>query len=164
MPSGPRSRRCGKSNERSMIWPSFCHAPALTVKTVSGEIWTLSELNPESFVLVVSYRGLHCLICRGYRPRRNLCHSADRDCRPAQRHQGAGLRRLRYPVRRILGHGAVRAAFPRQRQSACENLARQAAAVQPPAPRRSPRFQANSGPRGTASSNGTMSGPKVELK
>ena len=40
--------------------------PALSVKTVSGETWTLSERKPERFTLIVFYRGLHCPICRGY--------------------------------------------------------------------------------------------------
>jgi peroxiredoxin len=40
--------------------------PVLSVKTVSGETWTLSERKPERFTLVVFYRGLHCPICRGY--------------------------------------------------------------------------------------------------
>jgi peroxiredoxin len=40
--------------------------PALSVKTVSGQTWTLSERRPERFTLVVFYRGLHCPICRGY--------------------------------------------------------------------------------------------------
>jgi peroxiredoxin len=40
--------------------------PALSLRTVSGETWTLSERKPERFTLVVFYRGLHCPICRGY--------------------------------------------------------------------------------------------------
>ncbi len=40
--------------------------PTLSVKTVSGQTWTLSERKPERFTLVVFYRGLHCPICRGY--------------------------------------------------------------------------------------------------
>jgi peroxiredoxin len=40
--------------------------PTLSVKTVSGETWTLAERKPERFALVVFYRGLHCPICRGY--------------------------------------------------------------------------------------------------
>src|SRR5262245_59082160 len=40
--------------------------PALSVKTVSGQTWTLSERNPERFTLIVFYRGFHCPICRGY--------------------------------------------------------------------------------------------------
>ena len=41
-------------------------APELSVKTVSGQTWTLSDRKPERFTLVVFYRGLHCPICRGY--------------------------------------------------------------------------------------------------
>jgi peroxiredoxin len=40
--------------------------PALSVKTVSGQTWTLAERKPERSTLVVFYRGLHCPICRGY--------------------------------------------------------------------------------------------------
>lgn len=40
--------------------------PALSVPTVAGQTWTLSEQKPERFTLVVFYRGLHCPICRGY--------------------------------------------------------------------------------------------------
>lgn len=40
--------------------------PALPVRTVAGETWTLAERKPERFTLVVFYRGLHCPVCRGY--------------------------------------------------------------------------------------------------
>ena len=40
--------------------------PALSVRTVSGQTWTLTERKPERFTLVVFYRGLHCPLCRGY--------------------------------------------------------------------------------------------------
>jgi len=40
--------------------------PALAVRTVSGQTWTLAGRRPERFTLVVFYRGLHCPICRGY--------------------------------------------------------------------------------------------------
>lgn len=42
------------------------NVPPLSVPTVTGEVWTLSEQTPENFVLVVFFRGLHCPICRGY--------------------------------------------------------------------------------------------------
>lgn len=41
-------------------------APELSVPTVGGAQWTLSEQSPENFTLVVVYRGLHCPICKGY--------------------------------------------------------------------------------------------------
>lgn len=41
-------------------------APDLSVATVSGQTWSLSERKPERFTLIVFYRGLHCPICRGY--------------------------------------------------------------------------------------------------
>lgn len=40
--------------------------PALSVPTVDGPVWTLSDQTPEAFTLLVVYRGLHCPICSGY--------------------------------------------------------------------------------------------------
>ncbi len=40
--------------------------PPLSVRTLSGSTWTLSERRPQRFSLVVFYRGLHCPICRTY--------------------------------------------------------------------------------------------------
>jgi peroxiredoxin len=40
--------------------------PALSVRTVAGQDWTLGEGKPERFTLVIFYRGLHCPVCRGY--------------------------------------------------------------------------------------------------
>lgn len=40
--------------------------PALSVETVGGGRWTLAEQTPESFSLIVVYRGLHCPICKPY--------------------------------------------------------------------------------------------------
>ena len=40
--------------------------PALSVPTVGGGQWTLSEQRPENFTMVVFYRGLHCPICGNY--------------------------------------------------------------------------------------------------
>ena len=40
--------------------------PELSVKTVGGEVWTLSERTPGTFSMVVFYRGLHCPICSMY--------------------------------------------------------------------------------------------------
>lgn len=40
-------------------------APELTVPTLSGDTFTLSERNPEAFTIVVFYRGRHCPICIG---------------------------------------------------------------------------------------------------
>ncbi|MDA9983094.1 AhpC/TSA family protein [Gammaproteobacteria bacterium] len=39
--------------------------PALEVETLSGP-WSLAEQNPENFIMVVFYRGLHCPICSKY--------------------------------------------------------------------------------------------------
>ena len=40
--------------------------PDLSVPTLDGQTWTLSEQTPENFSLIVVYRGLHCPICSGY--------------------------------------------------------------------------------------------------
>jgi peroxiredoxin len=40
--------------------------PALSVATIDGDQWTLAEQQPESFSLIVFYRGLHCPICQPY--------------------------------------------------------------------------------------------------
>ena len=42
------------------------HVPELKVKTVNGEEWNVYEKNPEHFIMIVFYRGLHCPICRKY--------------------------------------------------------------------------------------------------
>ena len=39
--------------------------PALEVETLSGP-WSLPDQNPENFIMVVFYRGLHCPICSKY--------------------------------------------------------------------------------------------------
>jgi len=41
-------------------------APSLEVPVVGDGIWSLTDQHPDSFTLVVFYRGLHCPICRGY--------------------------------------------------------------------------------------------------
>lgn len=40
--------------------------PDLTVKTVGGPDWKLSEQSAENFTFVFFYRGYHCPICRKY--------------------------------------------------------------------------------------------------
>jgi len=40
--------------------------PALEFDTVGGERWSLAEQKPQSFSMVVFYRGLHCPVCRRY--------------------------------------------------------------------------------------------------
>ncbi|MDM4015144.1 peroxiredoxin-like family protein [Roseiconus lacunae] len=40
--------------------------PDLTVNTVGGPDWTLSQQLPENFTFVFFYRGYHCPICRKY--------------------------------------------------------------------------------------------------
>lgn len=41
-------------------------APALSVPLVSGERWTLADRSPDTFTMVIFYRGLHCPVCRSY--------------------------------------------------------------------------------------------------
>jgi peroxiredoxin len=40
--------------------------PTLAVPTTAGETWSITERRPESFSMIVVYRGLHCPICSGY--------------------------------------------------------------------------------------------------
>lgn len=40
--------------------------PELSIGTVSGGRWTLSENIGTNFLLLVFYRGTHCPLCRGY--------------------------------------------------------------------------------------------------
>lgn len=40
--------------------------PALSVPLVGGGTWSLADQTPESFTMVVFYRGLHCPICGKY--------------------------------------------------------------------------------------------------
>jgi len=41
-------------------------APALKLATVGGGSWSLADSAPETFTMVVFYRGLHCPICSMY--------------------------------------------------------------------------------------------------
>ncbi len=41
-------------------------APALKIETVGGGTWTLADQTPETFTMVVFYRGHHCPVCKGY--------------------------------------------------------------------------------------------------
>ncbi|MEM8664809.1 MAG: peroxiredoxin-like family protein [Pseudomonadota bacterium] len=40
--------------------------PSLSVPTVGGGTWTLSEQSPQNFTMVVVYRGYHCPLCKAY--------------------------------------------------------------------------------------------------
>lgn len=40
--------------------------PALSVDTVDGDRWTLSDQNPDLLTMVVFYRGYHCPVCKNY--------------------------------------------------------------------------------------------------
>lgn len=41
-------------------------APALEVPTVGGGTWRLADSTPETFTMIVAYRGYHCPQCRNY--------------------------------------------------------------------------------------------------
>ena len=41
-------------------------APELSIKTVSGNTWDLSESKVDKMTMLVFYRGLHCPVCRDY--------------------------------------------------------------------------------------------------
>ena len=41
-------------------------APNLSLTLTDGTAWSLQEQQPESFTMVVFYRGLHCPVCKGY--------------------------------------------------------------------------------------------------
>jgi len=41
-------------------------APALSLPLVGGGTWTLADQTPETFTMVVVYRGLHCPVCKSY--------------------------------------------------------------------------------------------------
>ncbi len=51
-------------------------APALSLPLVGGGTWTLAEQTPETFTMVVVYRGLHCPVCKGYLGKLNGLMSA----------------------------------------------------------------------------------------
>lgn len=40
--------------------------PTFAVPTTAGDTWSITERRPESFSMIVVYRGLHCPICSGY--------------------------------------------------------------------------------------------------
>lgn len=41
-------------------------APELSFTLISGEEWNLHDQSPETFTMIVFYRGLHCPVCKGY--------------------------------------------------------------------------------------------------
>jgi len=41
-------------------------APALEFPLLDGGTWRLSDANPDTFQMIVVYRGLHCPICKNY--------------------------------------------------------------------------------------------------
>lgn len=41
-------------------------APELSFPLTTGKEWDLYDQSPETFTMVVFYRGLHCPVCKGY--------------------------------------------------------------------------------------------------
>jgi peroxiredoxin len=41
-------------------------APPLEVKLLDGDTWRLRDAKPDTFEMIVVYRGLHCPICKTY--------------------------------------------------------------------------------------------------
>jgi peroxiredoxin len=41
-------------------------APPLEVRLTDGTLWRLEDARPDTFAMVVFYRGLHCPICKTY--------------------------------------------------------------------------------------------------
>ena len=41
-------------------------APDLSFSLTNGEDWSLKDRAPETFTMVIFYRGLHCPVCKGY--------------------------------------------------------------------------------------------------
>ncbi len=43
-------------------------APALRLSTVGGGTFDLADQKPDTFTMLVFYRGLHCGVCKGFLP------------------------------------------------------------------------------------------------
>lgn len=41
-------------------------APELTLPLVGGGDWSLADQTPDSFTMILVYRGYHCPVCKGY--------------------------------------------------------------------------------------------------
>lgn len=41
-------------------------APSLDLPLVGGGTWSLADQKPETFTMIVVYRGYHCPVCKGY--------------------------------------------------------------------------------------------------
>ena len=54
-------------------------APALSVPLVGGGTWTLADQTPDSFTMIVVYRGFHCPVCKGYMGKLNSLMSQARE-------------------------------------------------------------------------------------
>ncbi|MET4082918.1 peroxiredoxin [Pedobacter sp. UYP30] len=40
--------------------------PQLSLKTINGEVFKLSDHQPKNFTMLIFYRGLHCPVCKTY--------------------------------------------------------------------------------------------------
>jgi peroxiredoxin len=54
-------------------------APALSVPLVGGGTWTLADQKPDSFTMIVVYRGFHCPVCKVYMGKLNSLMGQARD-------------------------------------------------------------------------------------
>lgn len=52
--------------ERNTPLKMRAHAPPLSFSLVDGGVWSLAEQSPDSFSVVVFYRGVHCPLCNTY--------------------------------------------------------------------------------------------------
>lgn len=49
----------------TMLIPD-AQVPRLDISTINGDSWSLTDQNPENFIMIVFYRGLHCPVCKAY--------------------------------------------------------------------------------------------------
>jgi peroxiredoxin len=52
-------------SDRNFPFPKS-QAPELSFYLTNGDEWSLKNQHPESFTMIVFYRGLHCPVCKGY--------------------------------------------------------------------------------------------------
>lgn len=48
-----------------MLTPN-AQVPNLEINTVTGQSWSLANQKPNTFTMIVFYRGLHCPVCKAY--------------------------------------------------------------------------------------------------
>jgi peroxiredoxin len=52
-------------SDRNFPFPKS-QAPELSFNLTNGDQWSLNDQHPESFTMIVFYRGLHCPVCKEY--------------------------------------------------------------------------------------------------